>query len=176
MKNIDVRSLVKNVSKGETFMNSGIPLGYVSNIPVLKEVNGKYCLVIPYLKYKPTGDIDKTLVFPAKYTLTVSLPFGKTVGFEDFSYDSRFKKVDFTKPVGFFRHDAIKQFSKKEYNEKRDALYSAYSEIVSAKLEGTPVPENAEKTFSELMRIILEPSIYPIYKAIDEDFYNKYLA
>lgn len=176
MKNIDVRSLVKNVSKGETFMNSGIPLGYVSNIPVLKQVNGKYCLVIPYLKYKLTGVVDKTLVFPARYALTVSVPHGKIVGLDDFSYDERFKKVDFTKPIGFFRHDAVKSFTKDEFNKKRDELYKAYSEIVSAKLDGTPVPESAEKTFSKLIRIILEPSLYPIYKAIDEDFYNKYLA
>lgn len=176
MMNIDIRQTVREASQLGVFKNGGIPLGYVSNIPVLKEVNGKFCLIIPYLRYKPTGNIDKTLVFPAKYTLTISLPHGKIVGLNDFSYDSRFKRVDFTKPIGLFRHDAVKQFSKNEFNEKRDELYKAYGEIVSAKLEGAPVPEGAEKTFSELIRIILEPSLYPIYKAIDEEFYNKYLA
>lgn len=176
MMNIDIRTIVKNTSKTSIFKNGSIPLGYVTDIPVLKQVNGKYCLAVPFINYKRTGVVDKTLVFPIKYVVTVSLPGGNIVGFEDLSYNAKFKKVDFSKPIGFFRHDAVKEYTKDEYDEKKAELYSAYSKIAEAKLEGQAVPENAEKTFSELIRIILEPSVYPIYKAIDEEFYNKYLA
>lgn len=33
-----------------------------------------------------------------------------------------------------------------------------------------------EKRMKELLQLLVEPSLLPMYKALDNDFYNKYLA
>lgn len=174
-KTISLNKIIKDIHNSDFVFNCPIPLEYKSGIPVLKIVNSKLCLVLPFLRYKITGEVDKTQVFPIKYAVTVSLPDMKFVGFEDFAYDSNFGDVDFSEPVGLFRHESIKQFTKQEYAAKREELYSLYEKIIASLLFGNEFTENDDAQFSSLMHILLEPSLKPFYKLIDCDFYNKYI-
>jgi len=175
MKNIDIAEIIKNIKGNEFYLNCNIPLGYVDGYPVLSIKNSKLCLTIPFLKYKITGEVDKTLVYPVKYLITVSLPEGNVIGFEDLSFNPLFRKVNFDKPIGFFRHEAVKQYNKQEFKEKRAELYSMYDKIAMSILYNAPYDEASDSQFKELLNIMLEPSLRPIYKAIDKDFYDKYL-
>lgn len=175
MKNIDVAQIIKNIKSSDFYYNCKIPMGYVDGYPVLSIKNSKLCLTIPFLKYKITGEVDKTLVYPIKYLITVCVSDENVVGFEDLSFNSLFRKVDFDKPVGFFRHDAVKKYNKNQFKEKRTELYNMYNKIATAILYNTPYSEAEDAQFKELFNIMLEPSLTPIYKAIDKDFCDKYL-
>ena len=105
MKNTDILQIIKSTGKSPLGTNSGIPLEYVYGLPVFTVRNSRLCMIIPFLKYKVTGQVDKTLVYPIRYTITVLLPEGRVVGYEDLTCNSAYGKVDFTKPVGFFRHE-----------------------------------------------------------------------
>lgn len=175
MKNIDVAKIIKDVKTSGFFRNTEIPLGYVDGLPIITVKNEKPCLIIPFLKYKVTGVVDKTLVFPIKYYITVSLSDGKIIGYTDLSFEEMFKKIDFNKPIGFFRHEAVKNYSKFEYKEKKQQLYKMYDKIISAMLAGETCDIFDVTDFTELLNIIIEPSLKPIYEALDKDFYNKYL-
>lgn len=175
MKNIDTQKTLKEIKASSFCASSGIPLEFSCGLPVLKFRNSQLCMDIPFLRYKITGEVDKTLVFPIKYVITVSLPERNIIAFEDFTYDEAFKNIDFSKPIGFFRHDAIKSFNKKEYKEKRTELFKMYDKAISSILSGSPFSAEEDKEFKDLLNIMIEPSLKPIYKHISESFYNKYL-
>ena len=175
MKNIEVSKILKGVKSSGFFRNTEIPLGYVDGLPIITVKNKIPCLIIPFLKYKITGVVDKTLVFPVKYCITVSLNDGKIIGYTNLSFDEKFKKIDFEKPVGFFRHDAVKNYSKIEYKEKKKELYGMYNKIISSMLNGEACDIFDVEDFTQLLNIIIEPSLKPIYEALDKEFYDKYL-
>lgn len=175
-KKISVKALVKEVKTSPFLLYCELPMGYVEGLPILQIRNGQLCIMIPFLKYQVTGKVDQTLVYPIHYTVTVLLPEGKIMGYQDVSVLPHFSKVDFTKPVGLFRHEAIKQWGKKEYAAKREELFSMYDKVANALLYGDDYTEEDEAAMRNLLQIMVEPSQLPIYKVLDEDFYDKYLV
>ena len=176
MKNTDILQIIKSTGKSPLGTNSGIPLEYVYGLPVFTVRNSRLCMIIPFLKYKVTGQVDKTLVYPIRYTITVLLPEGRVVGYEDLTCNSAYGKVDFTKPVGFFRHEAVKSWTKGEYKSKKKELLAMYGKIADSILYGAVYSPEEDAAFKKLLNTIIEPSLLPVYKELDEDFYNKYLA
>ena len=174
MKEINIAELIKNEKKSAFYLGCALPLEYVTGLPIIGVKAGALCLKIPFLKYKVTGEVDKTLVFPVRYVLTYSLPDMKPIGFEDLAYNPVFKKVNFNKPIGFFRHEAIKSLSKEAYKEKKNELFAKYDEVIKAILNKTSYPH--AKEFKDLLNMMIEPSVKPIYKAIDKKFYDSFLA
>ena len=175
-KKISIKTLLREVKTSPFLLYCELPMGYVEGLPVLQIRNGQLCLLIPFLKYQITGKADQTLVYPIRYTVTVLLPEGKVVGFQDLGIQPQFCNVDFNKPVGLFRHEAIKQWGKKEYNAKREELLGMYDKVANALLYGEAYTEEDEQEMRTLLQTMLEPSQMPIYKVLDEDFYEKYLV
>ncbi len=176
MKNFDTNQFMKEFTTSDFYLNCGIPMGYSAGIPMLVQKNSTLCLQIPFLKYKVTGEVDKTLVFPIRYIITVSLPDKKCIGFEDLKYNSAFRKVDFNAPIGFFRHDAIKTYSRSEYKAKKAELFSMYDKRISSILSDSEYTKEDARVFSDLLNIMLEPSLKPIYKLLANSFYTKHLV
>ena len=174
-KLVSVKSIINEMKSSDFVLSCKMPMEYSYGLPILQIKNDRLCMVIPFLKYQLTGEVDKTLVYPIRYTFTVELPEKKPVAFEDLTCNYAFEKVNFSMPVGLFRHDAIKNLTKKEYNALRGELFSMYDKVVNALLYDTEYAEADENRMSELLKMLLEPSLFPIYKALDADFYNKYL-
>lgn len=171
----NLKDIIKNFKVETFYLSSNIPMEYTIGLPILRIRNERLCLLLPFLKYKITGTVDKTLVYPIKYVFEVTLPDMKCVGYQDLSVDPKYCRVDFAKPIGFFRHEAIKNYSQSEYNELRDKLFAMYDKMIASLLEGTEYTEEDDKKFEELLKTMIEPSLKPIYKALDEDFFYKYL-
>ena len=176
MTDININKFLKEAKTSDFQLNCGMPLGYVTGFPIISAVGKKLCLKVPFLKYKVTGEVDKTLVYPVKYVITYSLPDMKPVCFEDLSYNKAFSKIDFSQPIGFFRHDAIKNLNKAAYKEKKEELIGMYDKLASALINNTPYTREDEAEFRNLLSIMLEPSVKPIYKSLDGKFYDKFLA
>lgn len=177
MKNTtEVEKLKKDLETGGFFLNCRIPPGYRTVFPILAIKNGGLCLIFPYLKYQTTGEVDRTLVFPIRYTISVELPAGKIIGFEDLEYREAFGHVDFDKPIGYFRHEEIKKYKKAEYESLYQELMEEYDKVISLLLEGGEYSPSNEKRMSELLSLLTEPFLQPMYRELDRDFYNKYLA
>lgn len=171
-----IEQIQSNLKKNDFLLNCKIPMGYSHGIPILQIKNGCLCVCFPYLKYQTTGEVDKTLVFPIRYAVTLELPTEKIVGFEDYEYKDIFKNIDFDKPAGFFRHDAIKKYNKQQYAALRKELMGEYDKVINAVLGNAEYRFSDEQRMRELLQLLLEPSLLPMYRAIDSDFYNKYLA
>lgn len=173
MNKINISKFLKE-AKTSTFQSGcRMPMGYTAGLPIISAKCGKVCLKVPFLRYKVTGVVDKTLVFPIKYVLSYSMPNMFPIGFADLDFNVIFRKVDFTKPIGYFRHDAIKTLSKSEYESKRKELMAMYDELANALINNEAFKKEAE--FKALLNMLIEPSLKPIYKVLDKEFYNKYL-
>lgn len=172
---ISVKTLLRDIRCSEFVNACQMPMGYVEGYPMFHRVNGKVYLVIPFLRFKVTGEVDKTLVYPIRYTVTAELPTGRITSFQDLSADSRFRKVDFDKPIGLFRHDAIKDLTKQEFAAVKDELYGAYDAVLASLLAGQEPTEEAVKAMAELLSRLAEPCEKPIYQALDSNFSAKFL-
>lgn len=171
-----VEQIRKNLETNEFFLNCRIPMGYRTVFPILQIKNGSLCITFPYLKYQTTGEVDRTLVFPIKYAVSLELPTEKIIGFEDFEYNENFQKVDFDKPIGYFRHEAVKKYNETEYDRLYHELMAEYDKVIHVLLEGGEYDFSDEKRMAELLQLLVEPFLLPIYQAVDTNFYNKYLV
>lgn len=169
-------TLFKKLKTNAFILNSRMPMGYVPGLPLLCILNGNLCMKVPFLKYKITGKPDQTLVYPIRYVATVIIPEGHVVCFEDLALHKAFANVDFSAPVGTFRHDAIKDLNKVEYDKLRSNLLSAYDKIVNTLAFGEAYSDEEERTFKDMFNRILEPSLRPFYHVIDPIFANKYIS
>lgn len=169
------KELIKGLKTNSFILNSSMPMGYVAGLPVLCILNGNFCMKVPFLKYKVTGEVDKTFVYPIRYVATVLVPEGTIVSFEDLALHSAFANVAFSNPIGTFRHEAIKDLDKRAYDKLRSELYAEYDEIIDCLVNEKDYQANREVTFKRLFNLLLEPSLRPFYKAINSDFTNKYL-
>jgi len=167
---------IKDIKNTDFVRNCGIPLEYVAGAPIFRVTNSKPYLVIPFLRYKMTGVVDKTYVYPIRYTITISIPDKKIVGFEDLSINPRFRKVDFGKPIGLFRHESVKNYTQKQFKDERAKLYAFYDNILTALVAKEEITTADDEAFSALLKVLLEPSLKPIYRVLDKEFFDKYLA
>lgn len=169
-------TLIKKLKTNAFILNSSMPMGYVPGLPILCILNGNLCMKVPFLKYKVTGEVDKTFVYPTRYVATVTVPEGQVVSFEDLAMTEAFAHVVFSDPIGMFRHEAIKSLDKPAYNSLRSSLYGEYDKIVEGLANGQPYSANDENNFKKLLNTLLEPSLKPLYQAIDPNFVNKYIT
>ncbi len=168
-------ALIKKLKTNAFILNSSMPMGYVPSLPILCILNGNLCMKIPFLKYKVTGEMDKTFVYPTRYVATVMVPEEQVVAFEDLSLQSTFAKASFSDPIGTFRHEAVKDLNKPAYDNLRSTLFEEYDKIVESLINGKDYSSSDEIKFRSLFNTVLEPSLRPFYKAIDKDFANKYI-
>lgn len=174
-KKISVQNTIKKFKTSDFMLGCQLPKGYVAGYPILQIKNGLLCMLIPYLKYKSTGKVDKTLVYPIRYTACMELPEERVIGFSDLAYAKCFEKVDFSRPIGLFRHESIKNLNKAQYKEKRVELYSMYDKLIASLLYGEEYTAEDDAKMKELLRMMIEPCEYQLYRVLDVEFYNKYL-
>ena len=174
-KVICVEKTLKKIKTCDFVLNCKMPIGYVYGYPILQIKNGALCMTVPFLKYKVTGKVDKTLVYPIRYTVTLEIPEERFTNFNDYSYDDRFADVNFNKAIGYFRHDAVKNLTKKEYEAKRSELFSYYDKLANSLVNGSEFTKEDDEKLRSTLQILVEPSLLPIYKVLDKDFYEKYL-
>jgi hypothetical protein len=88
------------------------------------------------------------------------------------AFDKEYKQIDFSKPVGLFPHESAEGLSKEEYRTKRNELFSLYDELIECIAEKKPF--NNDEKMRTLFSVLMEPSLYPMYKHISPKFYEKY--
>lgn len=175
MTQFDMEALMSKIKTNDFVRAAKIPLGYVPDYPMISGSSEKPVLVIPFLKYKVTGVVDKTLVFPVRYVLIYELKEKKFTGFYNLSKIKDFDDFDFEAPIGLFRHESIRDLDKNAYKEKQKELYKAYSAVINTLLDGQEPAETDISALKNLLGIMLEPSVRPFYKLLSPSFCQKYL-
>lgn len=175
MDSSPITSLFKSIKSRED-VRLLIPMGYVPGMPILTIKNEQLVAVVPFLRYKITGEVDRTLVFPIKYVLEYLIPEARLVGFRDLSVEGQFADRDFNDVLGFFRHESIRNMDKHAFAELKEETLSQYDKLVNFLLGGADVfTQSDECSFKRNLQTIIEPFIVNLYAELDKDFYNKYL-
>ena len=76
LKYIDMENLTKGAisslfksMKSREEVRLLIPMGYIPGMPILTIKNDQLVAAFPFLRYKITGEVDRTFVFPIKYVI-----------------------------------------------------------------------------------------------------------
>ena len=167
----------KTLSKSDFLLQCRMPLGYSQGIPILRRdsKSGRMILETPFLRYQITGEKDQTLVYPIRYTVGAEVPFGKNLTFKRLEESPRFSGVDFSKPIGRFRHAHLSKFSKTECGVLLEALFNAYDDIIYAGGTDKASRKTVEETIA-LIDVLLTPELHGLYCLLNEEFYNNYIV
>lgn len=153
-----------------------IPMGYIAGMPIITIKNEQLVAIIPFLRYKITGQIDRTLVFPIRYVLEYLVPECQLVGFKDLAVVSEYADYDFEKVIGFFRHESVKHLDRASFEALKMNTLSEFDKLVNYLIgEYENYSQSDEKCLIKNLQTIIEPFVIEQYASLDADFYNKYL-
>lgn len=149
-----------------------IPAELASGWPCLRKVRGKLYVVIPYFSRMPTE--NGYALYPIYCSVTVLWKAPeKMFDFTVYPMQEDWADVDYSKPVGFFKHKALEDVrTRDEYIALCDRLYGCYDEMVLA-VSGNQ-PFTGEEKMAELFSKLMEPSLYPFYEKINRKFYSNF--
>lgn len=170
MKDISMLQFITRLNKSE-IRKLLIPTECVSGWPYVSIKNGKICVSVPYFKTRSAGN-GKFYLFPLSHSLTLTWDNGVVVDFTRFSFTKDFKGVDYAKPVGTFKHEAIADMAKEEYAKKREELFNCYDELISCIEQKKEFPHEAQ--MREALSLLMEPSLLPFYRRLNAKFFDKY--
>lgn len=169
MENISVYKLVSDFNHSD-IRKQMIPQGLVSGWPSLKVWGKTLCITIPYFSRIRANDG----FYLKSIYCSVTFPIGNPNCLMDFTiypYQTSWSDVDYTKPVGYFKHEALADIkTKAEYKALCDRLYDYYDKMAAAVLARKPFTE--EKEMTELFSKLMEPGLFPQYQRINKKFYT----
>lgn len=151
------------------FRRKVIPQELVSGWPCIQKIGRTLCITIPY--YARSVEEGKVALFPLYCSVT--FPLGNRNRLMDFTlYPNQkdWRDIDYTRPVGYFKHEALKDVgTKEEYQALCRELYSCYDQMVTAIRNEKPYDgEEMTALFTKLM----EPGHFPQYLRINRKFYS----
>ena len=83
--------------------------------------------------------------------------------------------MNFGKPVGTFRHDAVKHLDRNGYRQMKTELFDVLNRLIAYLGDEGEFTQKDEEKLSQLYSMITEPSLHPFYKAISPKFFERYI-
>jgi hypothetical protein len=168
--NMTMQGFINTINKSE-LRRCSIPMELSSGWPFVSIKKNTICVTIPYFATQRTKEKDY-LLFPLSYLMTVTWSNGKIVELLSLKYNKEYKAIDFSKPVGVFKHEAVKDMNAEEYNAKKVDLYACYDKLIECITEKKSFDD--EEKMRTLFKVLMEPGLYPMYKFISPKFYETY--
>ncbi|MBR1482754.1 MAG: hypothetical protein IJ598_07270 [Ruminococcus sp.] len=170
MEKISIYKLMYDFNRSD-FRRHSIPQELVSGWPALQQIGKTLCVTIPYYK-KVRGD-GKFFLMPLCCSVTVPvLNPSRIMDFTDYTIQPSWSGVNFSKPAGVFKHQALADVTtKQEYSTLCKEFYDCYDNMIEAILNHRPFDDTRLTTlFSKLM----EPGLFPYYQRINKKFYTHF--
>lgn len=171
MKKTSVYDLIKAFNRS-AFRRSSIPAELVSGWPSVRLIGRTLCLTVPYFNRRYLKDQERVALFPLYCSVT--FPVGnpnRIVDFTIYANSRDWQELDYTRPVGYFKHEALSDVTTKaEYTALCRSLYDCYDAMVDAIIDKKPFAREEEmiRLFTKLM----EPGHYSQYLKINKKFYS----
>lgn len=157
-----------------TVVRSNIPMGLGMGFPMLNIVGDNLLVSVFYYRSILRPE-DQTLLMPPEYQISVDYPSGKLVSFRNLRLDSGYRNLNFDKPAGTFRHEAIKGLDRAEYKQKKQELFSLMDKLVAFLGEEGEFGSEEEIELSQLFSMLAEPPLYSFYQAMAPQFYQRFI-
>ena len=97
------------------------------------------------------------------------------VEYQNLRFRNPWPEGDWTARVGTFPHPAVAQMKVSEYRRKREELYAMYDEMFEKLAGGGEFSAEWTARFTELLRLLVEPSLEPYYRALGPKFFDRFL-
>ena len=166
-----IKETIHAFNRGE-FRRKQIPMELASGWPAVKLYNGKPVVTIPYFRRNPVEDGIALYPIYCSVTVLVDNP-ERILDFSVYPMAADWEDVDFSKPVGKFKHKALEDVkTKSEYAALCDKLYSYYDEMVEAVKDRRAF--EGEDDMKLLFTKLMEPSLLPFYQRINNRFYSNF--
>lgn len=170
---LSIQAFLKQINTNSV-VRENIPMGLGMGYPVLNIAGDRLLITVFYYRsiLRPQ---DQTLLMPPEYMLTFDYPSGKLTSFENLHLDPRYAKVNFDKPAGTFRHEAIRHLDRHEYKQMKTELYEIFDRLIAFLGEEGNFTQEDEKKLAELYGMLAEPCLYPFYRAASVHFFDRYI-
>ena len=145
-------------------------------IPSRSRSSGRAILTLPFFGMSPTVDRGVTALFAPFSGITLDWLNGRPVQYVDYRFRSAWANIDFSRPVGVFPHDAVRNLTRKEYLEKRAELLLRYDALMDTLAAGGELPPFWIKEFAEALKLLIEPGLLRFYAKLGPTFYEKFLV
>lgn len=152
-----------------------IPAENGMGIPTFSIRKEELCVNIPFFREHYIPD-DKTLIYPFSYIVTALWDSGRIIDIYKTDYSREFYSVQTNRPVGTFRHEAVKHLSKKQYKELKYELYAEYDKLAEALTTDIEYRLEDEQKLVTLLNQLIEPSLKQFYKVLDPDFSKRFFV
>lgn len=170
-ENFSTYKMVSEFNRSD-FRRKAIPQNLFSGWPCIHTVGKTLCLTIPY--YARTVANERVALYPifCSVTIPVNNP-DRIMDFTIYAHQRLWSDIDFSKPVGYFKHEALSDVKTKgEYNTLVEALFGYYDKMILAVLSRKPFEE--EEQMTELFTKLMEPGQYPQYLRLNKKFYSHF--
>lgn len=157
-------------------VRTSVPMGMGAGLPMLEIADGQLLVSVFYYKSIPKPN-DKTELYAPRNIISVSCPDGRLASFRTLPYEAKYADLDYSKPVGTFRHKAIQHLDHKGYVEKKNELYALLDKQIAylGGQNGVFTAEDREK-LRELYEMLCEPPLRMFYRDMSPKFYNDYFT
>ena len=169
MKDIHIYEIINKFNRSD-FRKNSIPMGLVSGWPSIRKIGKTIAITLPY--FSRVREKDKIALYPLYCSVTFPVKnIDRILDFTIFPNQESWKNIDYSKPIGYFKHKALSDVNtKEEYEALCQQLYSYYDDMIDDIINGRPFSNENKmrKLFSKLM----EPDHLPQYLKINKKFYG----
>lgn len=170
---LPIQDFLKQINTNSA-VRENIPMGLGMGFPVLSIKDDRLLVTVFYYRSVLRPE-DQTLLMPPEYLLTFDYPSGKLTSFENLRLDTRYSKTDFDKPLGTFRHEAVKHLDRSEYKQAKEELYDTLNKLIAFLGDEGKFTQKDESSLIKLYSMMAEPPLYPFYKAASPKFFERYI-
>jgi hypothetical protein len=142
-------------------------------IPFRKQ--GKVYVSLLFFGYGPARDSAGTAIFPPLAMITVDWATWRPVEYLDLRFRHPWSDDQSTGQVGVFPHQAAAGVSVDDYKRLRGELFASYDELLEFLSAGKPFPAEFTEDFERSLRLLMEPSLEPYYRALSPGFFGRFL-
>ncbi|WP_013324394.1 hypothetical protein [Gloeothece verrucosa] len=140
-------------------------------IPLRKE--GKVYIILPFFGIAQAPE-KETKIFPPFATITLNWFNQVPVEYVNLRFRNPAPELNWEEEVGTFPHPAIQPLTIEQYKEHRRELFAMYDEMFDNLAQGTSFSPDWCELFSQQLRLLIEPSLVPYYRALGQKFFDKF--
>ncbi|MCX4671958.1 hypothetical protein OG453_35670 [Streptomyces sp. NBC_01381] len=154
-------------------MEAGI--GWPLPVPVVQDGVPQVYARLPLfaLRSDPAGGAD---IFPPFATAALNWSTQRLVEYSDLRFKEPHRpRAEWARPIGRFPHPAVAGLTTEAYRDLRSRLFHLYDELFDGLARGRLPGSEWSGQFSNLLNLLMEPSLLPYYRQLAPKFLRRHL-
>ncbi|MDJ0556374.1 MAG: hypothetical protein QNJ68_18435 [Microcoleaceae cyanobacterium MO_207.B10] len=151
-----------------------IPMETSISWPIPLRQKGCVYVILPCIGVKTTT-AGQTILFPPLATLTLDWSNQAIVEYVDLKFKNPWQQEATESQIGTFPHEAIANLTVDEYKQKRSELLAMYDKMFYWLATGSSFSEEWCSDFSQLLQLLIEPSLKPYYQDLQPKFFDRFI-